>query len=111
MNLNFIKTQVCPICGCTEVVYESVDTSSFTGRTTIREHVNGGRWERRKFLCGLIVAYTPNFRNEEIFGECENDPEVIERKKKLKEDKEKIREYINENNISAEVINSLSIEW
>lgn len=72
MKLNFIETDKCPICGCDIVIEESIETE--TGRMGIRVHTNGGRWEHRKFLCGKEIIYCPNFRREELKGNCKRAP-------------------------------------
>lgn len=83
--LNSINTIKCPICGCTEIVEESVDISNWS-KPEIRQHCNGTRWEHRKFLCGYKIQYEPNFSKEVTSenSECCYDPIVIERKEKEK---------------------------
>ena len=80
MLLRDIKTELCPICGCSEIVQEWVDTSYFgRDKRCIWEHVNGGRNEHREFLCGCTIKYSPNFRSERIEKACMNDPKILER--------------------------------
>jgi len=103
--LRNIKTIECPICGCTDIIEESVDTNYY-GKSEILQHCNGTRWEHRKFLCGYHVQYEPNFSKEaeNKFSECKNSPEVIAIKKKEKQDKENLIKLLNENNISESII-------
>lgn len=103
--LRNIKTIQCPICGCTDIIEESVDTNNY-GKPEILQHCNGTRWEHRKFLCGYHVQYEPNFSKEveNQFSECRNDPKVIARKKKEREDAEMVIKLFKENNISESII-------
>ena len=105
MELRNIKTNKCPICGCTEIVKESVEIDS--QRQKIRTHCNGGRWEYRKFLCGKEICYEPNYSMESVHGDCINDPTYLDLLKKQKEDKEKILSFCEENEIGAEIVGRL----
>ena len=102
--LKSITTQKCPICGCTKIIEESVETDY--EKTEILQHCNGTRWEHRKFLCGYHIQFEPNFSKESAnkFSECRNDKEVIARKDKEKKDKELLVTLLVENNISHELI-------
>jgi len=102
--LKNIKTIKCPICGCKDIIEESIDTNY--DRAEILQHCNGTRWEHRKFLCGYHVQYEPNFSKEveNKYSECKNNLEVIARKKKEKLDKENLIKLLNENNISESII-------
>jgi hypothetical protein len=105
--LKDIKTVKCPICGCTEIVSESLDVSQIGPlEPQIQQHCNGGRWEHRKFLCGYEVEYIPNYgkENKVSYSECFYDPEVVARKKKLQEDKDRLVAVLKENDISTELI-------
>lgn len=93
MDLRFIKTKVCPHCGCNVVISESVEADAF-GKN-ILTHCNGGRWETRTFLCGYSVRYIPNFLEEEESGECRFSREYIERRKKRNKAEEALRMFIN----------------
>lgn len=103
--LKSIKTTKCPICGCAEIVEESVNTSSWN-KPEILQHCSGARWEHRKFLCGYKVQYEPNFTKEVVSknSECFYDPMVIQRKQKEKKDKEEIIGLLETNNISQVII-------
>ena len=74
VDIDFIKTTSCPICGCQTVVTESVETE--VGGQRIRKHVNGAKWEMREFACGYRVSYIPNYLREEVTHGCANDPEL-----------------------------------
>ncbi len=76
MNLEFIKTTSCPVCGCSIIAEETVELNH--DRKSVRRHSNGGVWEQRAFACGCRVSYVPNFGKEEITGKCVNDPKYIE---------------------------------
>lgn len=96
MQLSFIKTNACPVCGETKVIAESVETDSFGDYPRIREHCNGGRWEARKFLCGYEVKYCPNgSREEKGHGNCTKDPAILERNKKRRENFDKAIAFID----------------
>lgn len=104
MELRNIKTNECPICGCTDIVSESVETNIFN---KIRVHCNGTRWEHRKFLCGKEICYEPNFSKEFTYGNCVNDPTYLAFLKKQKEDKEKLLSFCEENGIAEEITNKV----
>jgi hypothetical protein len=72
-----LKISKCPTCGCQTVVAESLDVDNYSHKAEprIREHTMGGRWERRKFLCGFEVAWCPNFRRAEVKTVCPKDTE------------------------------------
>lgn len=69
MILLNVKTDRCPICGCSEVVREEV--KYFDGK--ISTHQNGGRWESRKFACGYSTQYVPNFNHETCTSSCKGN--------------------------------------
>jgi hypothetical protein len=79
MDFQNLKTKVCPSCG-SEVIEEGLETSSFDGRP--KQHVNGQRWETRRFACGYGVQWIPNFEREASLGECKHDPAIVDRRKK-----------------------------
>jgi len=86
MNLEWIKTTACPDCGCTEVVAESVDTEGFsTGPPRLMRHACGQTWEKRTFLCGLVVSWVPNYNSERTYTTCTQTPEAREKAKRRKE--------------------------
>ncbi|KSV57735.1 hypothetical protein [Acetivibrio ethanolgignens] len=101
MELRNIKTNKCPICGCTDVVSESVEIDTFN---RVKVHCNGTRWEHRKFLCGKEICYEPNFCNESTHGDCINDTTYQALLKKQKEDKEKLLSFCEENGISKDML-------
>lgn len=96
MELKFVKTTKCPVCGCDIVVRESVETDY--NNTAIRQHCNGGLWEHREFLCGYIASYVPNFyaehTHESTMMRCRNNPKVIELNKKREALKQQIQATI-----------------
>lgn len=102
-NVNTIK---CPICGCNEIVNESVKVVNYTGKSSVWEHCNGGRQETRKFLCGYQVTYQPNFKKEirDKEYECENDEEFIARKQKEEDDKNRVLDILKKEDISENII-------
>ncbi len=108
--LNSIRTDKCPICGCTEIVEESVNTSNWN-KPEVLQHCNGARWEHRKFLCGYKVQYEPNFTKEVVSknSECCYDPVVIHRKEKEKKDKEELITLLESNNISRLIIDRVKM--
>lgn len=94
MNLQYIKTDACPVCGCCAITQESVEIDRHSHK--IREHSCGGNWERRTFACGFEVKYVPNFNAESVSHECELDPKITERENKRKEAKLKLVLTIDE---------------
>lgn len=95
-----ITTTACPSCGCAVIVGEELEISTFGATRAIRQHTNGDRWERRTFLCGLVIAWIPNFRREECVQICQQHEDIArielkrrglqERRRRLEEAEEKI---------------------
>jgi hypothetical protein len=94
VNLRFIKTTTCPICGCSQVASESIDVSSYADDPKYNTHCNGENWEHRKFVCGYAISYVPNFRAEEKTNDCKYNPTEAEKKMKRAKAKEKIIEFV-----------------
>ena len=93
--IKYLKTDKCPICGETTIVAEEIEVSR---DGTVREHTNGGRWEKRTFLCGQGMRYIPNYGRDEYseYNICKNDPvrnEYIRKKRALYS---KIHDFIAE---------------
>lgn len=105
MKLNFIKTDRCPICGCNIIISESIEPD--IDYKSLRTHSYGGQWEHRTFLCGKEVVYIPNFRSEELKGNCKNDPIYIARLQKIKDDKIKLKKFCEDENIDESIINNI----
>lgn len=105
VELRHVRTYKCPVCGCTEVVSETIETEF--GTNNIRYHANGGRWETREFACGYKVQFVPNFGNETVKKKCALDPGDLEKRKKHLEDCCKLIDFINENNIENDVVRSV----
>lgn len=95
VDIDFIKTTSCPICGCQTVVSESVETDR-TRRREIRRHCNGGKWEHRIFACGYHVHYCPNFCCEEVLEKCAFDQDEAARAEKRKKLKQALVKQIDE---------------
>ena len=108
--LKNIKTIKCPICGCTEIVEEQIETTCFN-EPEIRQHCCGTRWEHRKFLCGYEIEYVPNYSKELVSkgSECFYNPKVIARKEKEKQDREKLVKILEDNNISQKFIDRVKL--
>lgn len=100
MELRYIKTNRCPVCGCDSVIKESVEKE--IGSTKIREHSNGGRWEYRQFACGCEIHYCLNFQNETIKKECPLTPKLVEQKKKREEAKNALNVAIDNLDVDDE---------
>lgn len=105
MELKHIKTNKCPICGCSEVIMESVDRE-WNG-DGILYHTNGGRWETREFACGYKVQFVPNFGHEKVRKKCSHDSDELLKKIKHRDDCDKLINFINENNIGNDVVRSV----
>jgi len=73
MHLIHIKDKSCPICGCSTIIKELIETCN----DKIRTHCNGERWEHRTFLCGQEITYIPNFGRIELstYNVCTNNEE------------------------------------
>ena len=106
--LKSVKTIKCPICGCSEIVEESIEVSCFND-PKVKQHCNGTRWEHRKFLCGYKVDYIPNYSREieSKNSECVYNPVVIAKKEKEEQDKERLMAILEDNNISQTLINKI----
>ena len=61
MNLKHIKDEVCPHCGSQAV-------SEYKSE---RMHCNGTSEETRRFACGCVLRYSPNFQEVTETNECE----------------------------------------
>ena len=105
MNLKFIETDKCPICGCGIVKSESIEAD--IDNKSLLTHAYGGQWEHRKFLCGKEVVYIPNFRSEQLKGDCINDPKYIEHLQKIKDDKLKLKKFCEDENIDKDIIDRI----
>lgn len=95
MKLLFVETDRCPICGCDAVIREDVEATTIGGKSRIREHANGGRWETRTFACGYRVGYSPNFRRETAEGKCSRDPELMEQNRKRNDARRAVTDCIS----------------
>lgn len=93
VDIDFIRTTSCPICGCKTIVSESVETDCIR-KGEVRRHCNGGKWEHRIFACGYHVYFCPNYGREEILGKCAFDPEEAARAEKRKALKMSLLEHI-----------------
>lgn len=91
-ELESIKTYACPKCGCLEVIQETLKTSN----GVIMQHVNGTKWESRKFLCGQVINYIPNFQSEDvsIFEICTHNHDYIKRKNLENSELAKLHKFI-----------------
>lgn len=97
MNFQFLKGDCCPTCGASVVIEESVEVDRYGQNPKVREHVAGGKWEKRKFICGQLLEYSPNFRQTEVSDRyvCQNNPAIIEKKKKREQAKSDVIAFIN----------------
>lgn len=93
--LKHIKTTKCPVCSCQDIINEDIEVTN----NEIRYHVNGERWETRKFSCGFSIKYIPNFSQERILSFCYQSNEnkkIIELREQLNELQEQEREINTE---------------
>lgn len=100
--LNHISESRCPVCLSPPVKDE---VECYEGKINV--HVNGGRWEHRRFSCGLRISYIPNFgRNREgdyqITSVCLNSLHEKEKAAKRKEAANKLRDFINNLDVDEE---------
>ena len=97
MDLQFIKTTSCPICGCDVVHQEYVEIDDYSLQH--RQHCNGTKWEHRRFACGQEIYYCPNGNREyldKIHNTCKKDPALLEKEQKKAQAKENLFKYIEE---------------
>jgi hypothetical protein len=100
VDIDFIKTTHCPICGCQTVISESVEIENGTHKA--RVHTNGGKWEYRTFACGYGVHYCPNFSKEQVVHKCDFDADEIKKKKQNEQAKNDVIAYIEDITCSDE---------
>lgn len=92
MDLKFLKSKCCPICGATQIIGETIKSSNFK----IDTHCNGTQWETRTFICGQKVEFIPNF-NKDInsdYETCKINADYITKINRRKEARKNIFEYI-----------------
>lgn len=97
MNLQYLKGDNCPICGTNAVIEENVEVDRYGSNPKVREHCNGGKWEKRKFICGQALEYIPNFSRTEASDRyvCQNDPAIIDKKKKREQARDSVVDFIS----------------
>lgn len=105
VEINFIKTTSCPVCGCRTVVSESVEIDRDTHK--IRCHAHGGNWEYREFACGYEVHYCPNFHKEEVLKKCVFDQEEAAKKQKREQMKQFVVQQIRSGECDEDYKNRL----
>ena len=74
MNLKFIKTDKCPVCGCGIVKLEYIEPDC--DNKSLRTHAYGGQWEHRPFLCGKEIVYIQG-NNQETTQDYEIKPITV----------------------------------
>lgn len=84
MNLDYIRAKACPICNA-DVVSESCE----------RRHANGQGFEKRRFSCGMELAWSPNFERLETAQGCPADPHTIRRKANRASAKASVLQHID----------------
>lgn len=87
MKFNDLKVTSCPECGCLDIVEESLAVSG----GEIMKHTNGGRWENRKFLCGHVVEFVPNYSKPLCKSRCRRTEEYLQAVAKYGEEQDKLR--------------------
>ncbi len=97
MKLEHITHKICPTCG-SHAISEEKDN----------QHCSGEWNESRRFKCGCIVKYSPNFRSESVSSECPKDPKEVEKSEKRKLAKGKLRKYIKRLDVDDSFKNRLS---
>lgn len=98
MKLEFIQGDNCPVCFSNVVIEESVEVDRYGKNPTVREHTCGGKWEKRLFICGQALEYSPNFRRTEVstMYVCQNNPELIEKLKKKETARQSVLSFIDQ---------------
>lgn len=109
MNLRFVKSLACPVCGCSLIKSERVEIDD----CKIREHVNGGHWEMREFACGYVTQYVPNYMSEIMVKNCPADPALVAERKKKSDLKDQLIKIIQNSACSENYKENLisSICW
>ena len=100
MELRHIKTHKCPTCGSQEVTHESLEVHRW-GNTPprISVHSCGERTERREFVCGYVVEWSPNFSREEVLGACYHNKayrDIMEKVDQLKRERTVLDDRIDQ---------------
>ncbi|WP_291566864.1 MULTISPECIES: hypothetical protein [unclassified Clostridium] len=94
MDLEYIKENKCPMCGCNVIIEERVQAAR--NEMGYRTHAHGGRWESRKFACGQELNYCPNFSKVEIsqYNICQKNEEYIIKQQKREQALKEIKKFI-----------------
>lgn len=71
MQLHMLREEFCRCCN-----------SHTVGISCERHHTNGEGFEERRFSCGCVIAWSPNFSRIEIKIKCPKDPERIAKQQK-----------------------------
>lgn len=90
MNLQFIKQATCPKCGASPSM-ESVKTCD----GVISRHCNGETWETRKFACGYMIEWIPNYKSAQEYDLCEKSQAYKEKLRKRKDALEAMNTFID----------------
>ena len=106
MNLNF-KTNRCPICLCDKVISEEIKTETYSDIPKIKTDIYGNVYYSRTFLCGCTIEKVGNREEIASYPQCVYDPKKIKEKIKEKEDKEKLKKFIAENDLNDEILRRL----
>lgn len=83
MRLELIKDEVCPTC-----------KSSTVQESCYSKHCNGEGFEKRKFACGCVLSWCPNFSKLVTDVKCPKDPEMLKRTKRRQEKARKLLDCI-----------------
>jgi len=92
MNIKDIKETSCPDCGCGEVVEEKINSLHCTG------HHN----EYRKFECGMMLHFFPNFMRTQPIEKCQKSEAWIDQKVNRTEAINRLKIYIGKMKIDAD---------
>ena len=101
--LNHIRTNSCAACGA-GIVGEELETHD----GQIRQHVNGQRWELRKFACGHTVKWIPNFSREETAAKCPHEQNEVEKRSRREAAAAALSTRLDELDVDAEFRKSFS---
>jgi len=106
--LKYITIAKCPECGCTEIVKESVQHDFIWDKPEIFVHSNGTRNETRQFLCGCIIKFEACSKIQVIQSQyCWYNAKNVAARRKLVDDKELLKKFMIEKDLSPELISRL----
>ena len=96
MNLVHLKKDNCSVCGAVTT------EESQTGR-----HTNGQWFERKRYKCGHVIEWSPNFSKQMTIQECPKHEDEMEKQELRRNAKERLQRYIDRLDVDEDYKNQL----